>query len=98
MRYRFKPKTITLLSITVSLLSLLFAVGVWAATGGSTDSSAAPNATNSYTLADIYARLTTGTAGSQSAFTEPAGAPLRIVVILLRQCEILLQTVQTMQR
>ena len=75
MRYRFKPKTITILSITVTLLSLLFAAGVWAATGGSTNSSAAPADTESYTLTDIYARLTTGTAGSQSAFTEPAGSP-----------------------
>ncbi len=74
MRNRFKPQTTTFLSITIALLSLLFAVSVWAASG-TTDSSAAPADTESYTLADIYARLDAGTAGSPSTFTEPAVAP-----------------------
>ena len=75
MRNRFKPQTIATLSFTIALLSLLFAVGVWAATGGSTDSSTPPADTNSYTLADIYARLDAGTEGIPSAFAEPAVAP-----------------------
>ena len=59
--------------IMVSLLvSLLLAWQVWA---GSPDSLGAPNATSSYTLQDLYNRLTTGTAGAQSVFTEPTTAP-----------------------
>ena len=42
---------------------------------GNLDSSAAPDATSSYTLEDIYDRLDVGTAGSQSTFTEPGSGP-----------------------
>jgi hypothetical protein len=42
---------------------------------GDLDSSAAPDATSSYTLEDIYDRLDAGTAGSQSTFTEPGSGP-----------------------
>jgi len=56
------------------IASLVVTIGVLAATG-TTDSSAVPGSTNSYTLADIYDRLDSGTAGSQSSFTEPGVAP-----------------------
>ena len=42
---------------------------------GNIDSGAAPGATSSYTLSDIYNRLDAGTAGAQSTFTEPAAGP-----------------------
>ena len=42
---------------------------------GNLDSSAAPGATSSYMLEDIYNRLNAGTAGSQSTFTEPSSGP-----------------------
>ena len=42
---------------------------------GSLDSPAAPGATSSYSLEDIYDRLDAGTAGSQSTFTEPGSGP-----------------------
>ena len=43
--------------------------------GGGLDSSASPALTSSYTLNDIYNRLSAGTSGSQSTFTEPASGP-----------------------
>ncbi|MCJ7434861.1 MAG: DUF1566 domain-containing protein, partial [Anaerolineales bacterium] len=58
----------------VLALILLTTAGVLAATG-TTDSTAAPGSTSSYTLEDIYNRLNTGTVGMQSTFTEPAVAP-----------------------
>jgi len=42
---------------------------------GTPDSPGAPGATNSYTLDDIYNRLDTGAAATQSTFTEPGAAP-----------------------
>ena len=57
--------------IVVGVL-LSSAVFVWA---GNPDSPGAPGATNSYTLDDIYNRLDTGAAGTQSTFTEPGVAP-----------------------
>jgi hypothetical protein len=42
---------------------------------GNPDSPAAPGATNSFTLNDIYNRLTTGADGAPSTFTEPGVAP-----------------------
>jgi hypothetical protein len=42
---------------------------------GNLDSPAAPGATSSYSLEDIYKRLDDGTAGSQSTFTEPGAGP-----------------------
>ncbi len=74
MRNRFKSQTTTFLSITIAVLSLLFAATVWAASG-TTDSSNPPADTNSYTLADLYNRLDAGTEGIPSAFAEPAVAP-----------------------
>ncbi|HKJ40156.1 MAG TPA: DUF1566 domain-containing protein [Anaerolineales bacterium] len=60
------------LVLIVALLSTT--VGVYAASG-TTDSSAAPNATSSYTLEDIYQRLDTYTHATQSTFSEPSVAP-----------------------
>jgi hypothetical protein len=59
-------------TIFLSLLALLLS---GAAYSGSLDSTAAPGATSSYTLEDVYKRLDTGTDGAQSAFTEPAAGP-----------------------
>jgi len=42
---------------------------------GNPDSPAAPGATNSFTLEDIYNRLDSGAEGAQSTFTEPAAGP-----------------------
>ena len=39
------------------------------------DSPGSPGSTNSFTLEDIYDRLTFGVAGSQSTFTEPSSGP-----------------------
>ncbi len=58
--------------LIVAVLSTTF--GVYAASG-TTDSSAAPNATSSYTLEDIYQRLDSYTVATQSTFTEPSVAP-----------------------
>lgn len=43
---------------------------------GDLDSPGAPDATDSYTLQDIYNRLHDGTQGSPSTFTEPATGPM----------------------
>ena len=61
--------------IAVVLVILAFGVERLSAATGTTDSPAAPGATNSYTLQDIYNRLDTGAAGAQSTFTEPAAGP-----------------------
>jgi hypothetical protein len=58
--------------LVVVLVALAVVTVVYA---GSLDSSAAPDATSSYTLEDIYDRLDVGTAGSQSTFTEPSSGP-----------------------
>ena len=42
---------------------------------GALDSPAAPGATSSFSLEDIYKRLDDGTAGAKSVFTEPAAGP-----------------------
>jgi hypothetical protein len=66
--------TIPQVAIIVLFTTLVSAATALAATG-MTDSPAAPSSTNSYTLENIYQRLHSGTAGSQSAFTEPSVAP-----------------------
>ncbi len=58
--------------IIATIFNLLWVWQVWA---GSPNSPGLPNATNSYTPEDVYRRLNTGTAGTQSIFTEPAVAP-----------------------
>ena len=62
------------LPLTLVLMLLSGAVGVLAATG-TTDSTAAPGSTSSYTVEDLYQRLVSGMDGTQSAFTEPSVAP-----------------------
>jgi hypothetical protein len=66
-------KTTTLI-LSVLVITLMSVVAVLAATG-TTDSPAAPSSTKSYTLEDIYDRLDSGAAGTQSIFTEPSVAP-----------------------
>ena len=73
MRRKFTLSIPQILFIVI-ISVLLTAVTVLAASG-TTDAPAAPGSTASYTLEDIYQRLSNGTAGSQSAFTEPAVAP-----------------------
>jgi hypothetical protein len=63
------------LSIFVLLLTLAFALGVYAGSAGNPEPPAPPDLTSSYTLEDIYNRLDTGAAGSQEPFTEPASDP-----------------------
>jgi hypothetical protein len=53
---------------------LITAVGVLAVTG-TLDSPADPDSTLSFSLEDVYQRLTSGAAGSKRSFTEPAVAP-----------------------
>jgi hypothetical protein len=54
-----------------------FGIGVLYAGIGTTDSTGPPDdpASESYTLEDLYNRLTTGAAGSQTTFTEPSSGP-----------------------
>lgn len=70
MKINYKRTTYILAAVLA--LSLLFTLSVLA---GNINSSATPDATNSYTLADIYNRLNAGTDGTQSTFTEPAAGP-----------------------
>ncbi|MDM8521781.1 DUF1566 domain-containing protein [Desulfococcaceae bacterium HSG8] len=60
-------------TLTVFLSLALLVSG--AAYAGSLNSTAAPGATNSYTLEDVYNRLDTGAAATQGTFTEPAAGP-----------------------
>ena len=61
--------------LVVALLLLLTAGVTYAAVSGGLEPANPPGSTSSYTLADIYARLTTGAAGTQSTFTEPVSGP-----------------------
>jgi hypothetical protein len=65
-------KRTTFILAIVLAISLLVNVRVLA---GNIDSSAGPGATSSYSLEDIYNRLTTGADGSQHTFTEPGSGP-----------------------
>ncbi len=67
-------KRTTYIFATAFILSLLVTAAVLA---GNTDSPGPPTdaASESYSLEDLYNRLTAGTAGTQSAFTEPSSAP-----------------------
>ena len=66
--YFIKALPLTLIAMAIAV------VGVLAATG-TLDSPADPGSTSSFSLEDVYQRLTNGAAGSQRAFTEPAVAP-----------------------
>jgi hypothetical protein len=67
--------------LVVGLLALAFGVGRLSAAGssavaGSLEPPGPPESTFSYSLEDIYNRLDTGAAGTQSTFTEPATGPV----------------------
>jgi hypothetical protein len=66
-----------LVLFSVFLVALGFGIGVVFAALGTTDSPGPPDdpASASYTLEDLYNRLTTGAAGSQTTFTEPSSGP-----------------------
>ena len=53
----------------------VFLTSTVVALAGSLIPSAPPASTSSYTLNDIYSRLSAGTTGSQSTFTEPGSGP-----------------------
>ncbi len=72
MYINFKIK-VSHLIIGVVLLSSLWWGG--AALAGDPDSGSDPASTYSYSLEDLYSRLTAGTAGTQSAFSEPSTGP-----------------------
>ncbi|MBK8986369.1 MAG: DUF1566 domain-containing protein [Chloroflexi bacterium] len=57
------------------LVGVLFSTAAVTRAGDPVGPGTPPSATNSYTLQDIYNRLDSGAAGSQSAFTEPSVAP-----------------------
>ncbi len=64
----------------MKLKSLLLAIVLFCsvptgAFAGSLDSSAAPGATDSFTLEDLYNRLDAGTDGAKGKFAEPAAVP-----------------------
>lgn len=61
--------------MVVSVLLAIVAVAMAVSAGDPVNPPGAPGATNSYTLEDIYNRLDTGTAGTQSTFTEPSEGP-----------------------
>jgi hypothetical protein len=63
------------LSIAVLLLTLAFALGVYTGMAGAPEPPGPPGSTSSYTLEDVYNRLDTGAAGTQSTFTEPSSGP-----------------------
>ena len=58
--------------IVMSIAVCILMASAISISAGSLDSPGEPNATSSYTLEDIYNRLDIGTAGTPSAFTEPA--------------------------
>ena len=61
--------------IIVVLAILATALTVYAGTAGSLEPADPPGSTSSYTLEDIYRRLDTGAATTQSTFTEPGSGP-----------------------
>jgi hypothetical protein len=69
MRNRYMLIGVVGIVVGVLLSSAVFVLA------GNLDSPGVPGATNSYTLDDIYNRLDTGAAGTQSTFTEPGTAP-----------------------
>ena len=63
------------LSIVILLLTLAFAIGVYAGMAGNLEPPGPPDSTSSHTLEDIYDRLDTGAPGAQNTFTEPSSGP-----------------------
>jgi hypothetical protein len=66
-------------TVFACIIIIVLAIGMLAGeimkTLGTLDSPDTPQNTNSYTLEDIFNRLSSGTAGSSSAFTEPSSGP-----------------------
>jgi len=73
MRSKYTWIFVVLLTLAFGVLG--FSVGRLAAAPGTLDSPGPPESTLSYTLEDIYNRLDTGAAGTQSTFTEPSLGP-----------------------
>ncbi|NIO68244.1 MAG: hypothetical protein GTN71_04110, partial [Anaerolineae bacterium] len=73
MRNKYTWIFVVLLTLAFGVLG--FSVGRLAAAPGTLDSPGPPESTLSYTLEDIYNRLDTGAAGTQSTFTEPSSGP-----------------------
>lgn len=63
------------LVVAMLALALTFALSVVAVIAGNPEPLEPPDSTYSYTLEDIYDRLTSGTDGAPSAFTEPTAGP-----------------------
>ena len=59
----------------IVFFSMAVSAGAVLAATNKTDSPAGPGSTSSYSLNDIFERLDSGTAGTQSTFTEPAVPP-----------------------
>ena len=66
-----RQKYLTIITMLI-VVNLLLA---WQVYAGSPDPAGPPEATSSYTLADLYNRLSAGATGSPSTFTEPSTAP-----------------------
>ncbi len=62
-------------ALPLTLLAMLLAGTAGVLAGTHLDSPAGPGSTSSYSLNDIFERLDSGTAGTQSTFTEPAVPP-----------------------
>lgn len=71
MHINFKNTTIILIILIIVLISVVTVL----AASGTTDSITAPGGTSSYSLEDIFDRLSTGATGSGSVFSEPSVAP-----------------------
>jgi hypothetical protein len=63
------------ISIVVVLLSVAFALGIYAGSTGEPEPPGPPGSTLSYSLEAIYNRLRDGTEGTQHPFTEPGSGP-----------------------
>jgi hypothetical protein len=61
--------------IVLSVVAAMAAVAVVVLAGDPDNPPGPPETTNSYTLENIYNRLDSGAAGTQSAFTEPSSGP-----------------------
>ncbi len=61
--------------VLIVFFSMAVSAGAVLAAANKTDSPAGPGSTSSYSLDDIFERLDSGTAGTQSTFTEPAVPP-----------------------
>jgi hypothetical protein len=61
--------------MAIGLLALSFGLGVYTGLAGAPVPPGPPGSTSSHTLEDIYNRLDTGAAGTQSGFAEPASGP-----------------------